>query len=50
MPGVFGLASQSPLMDSGARLGEMAARLRHHAWVREHGTDLPEVADWTWEG
>jgi xylulose-5-phosphate/fructose-6-phosphate phosphoketolase len=25
-------------------------RLRHHAWIREHGTDLPEVADWTWEG
>ncbi|KUF12901.1 phosphoketolase family protein [Streptomyces silvensis] len=23
-------------------------RLRHHAWIREHGTDLPEVADWTW--
>ncbi|MFJ9852455.1 phosphoketolase [Streptomyces sp. NPDC101150] len=25
-------------------------RTRHHAWVREHGTDLPEVADWTWTG
>ncbi|MFE2427642.1 phosphoketolase [Streptomyces sp. NPDC059373] len=25
-------------------------RLRHHAWIREHGTDLPEVADWTWTG
>ncbi|WP_405952548.1 phosphoketolase family protein [Streptomyces prunicolor] len=24
------------------------ARTRHHAWIREHGTDLPEVADWTW--
>ncbi|WTR11818.1 phosphoketolase family protein [Streptomyces sp. NBC_00144] len=24
-------------------------RLRHHAWIREHGTDLPEVADWTWQ-
>jgi hypothetical protein len=23
-------------------------RGRHHAWVREHGTDLPEVADWRW--
>ncbi|MFC4960367.1 phosphoketolase [Streptomyces mauvecolor] len=23
-------------------------RTRHHAWIREHGTDLPEVADWTW--
>ncbi|MEV3930366.1 MULTISPECIES: phosphoketolase [unclassified Streptomyces] len=26
------------------------ARTRHHAWIREHGTDLPEVADWSWEG
>ncbi|MFG2143145.1 phosphoketolase [Streptomyces sp. NPDC048696] len=26
------------------------ARTRHHAWIREHGTDLPEVADWTWNG
>ncbi|MCX5158179.1 phosphoketolase family protein [Streptomyces sp. NBC_00053] len=26
------------------------ARTRHHAWIREHGTDLPEVADWTWGG
>ncbi|MDO0929319.1 phosphoketolase family protein [Streptomyces sp. TG1A-8] len=25
-------------------------RLRHHEWIREHGTDLPEVTDWTWEG
>ncbi|MDF6022858.1 phosphoketolase family protein [Streptomyces sp. JH34] len=25
-------------------------RSRHHDWIREHGTDLPEVADWTWEG
>ncbi|MQY14930.1 Xylulose-5-phosphate/fructose-6-phosphate phosphoketolase [Streptomyces sp. RB5] len=25
-------------------------RTRHHAWIREHGTDLPEVAEWTWEG
>ncbi|MBW5420769.1 phosphoketolase [Streptomyces sp. BG9H] len=24
------------------------ARARHHDWIREHGTDLPEVADWTW--
>ncbi|MFJ5277531.1 phosphoketolase [Streptomyces parvulus] len=26
------------------------ARLRHHDWIREHGVDLPEIADWTWEG
>ncbi|MEW2544275.1 phosphoketolase family protein [Streptomyces sp. NPDC047002] len=25
-------------------------RTRHQAWIREHGTDLPEVADWTWQG
>jgi xylulose-5-phosphate/fructose-6-phosphate phosphoketolase len=25
-------------------------RLRHHDWIREHGVDLPEVADWTWDG
>lgn len=25
-------------------------RLRHHDWIRAHGTDLPEVADWTWDG
>ncbi|MGW0867863.1 phosphoketolase family protein [Streptomyces sp. NPDC002611] len=24
------------------------ARTRHHDWIREHGTDLPEVAEWTW--
>ncbi|MFI6053400.1 phosphoketolase [Streptomyces violascens] len=23
-------------------------RTRHHAWIREHGTDLPEIADGTW--
>ncbi|WP_030270942.1 phosphoketolase [Streptomyces sp. NRRL B-24484] len=30
---------------------EMAdRRTRHHDWIREHGTDLPEVADWSWSG
>lgn len=30
---------------------EMAdVRTRHHAYIREHGTDLPEVVDWTWGG
>ncbi|MFI6638836.1 phosphoketolase [Streptomyces sp. NPDC050504] len=24
------------------------ARARHHDWIREHGTDLPEVAHWSW--
>ncbi|XQE79472.1 phosphoketolase [Streptomyces microflavus] len=28
---------------------EMAdVRLRHHTWIREYGTDLPEVSDWAW--
>ncbi|SEG56413.1 xylulose-5-phosphate/fructose-6-phosphate phosphoketolase [Actinacidiphila yanglinensis] len=26
------------------------ARLRHHDWIRAHGVDLPEVADWRWVG
>ncbi|MDQ1035290.1 phosphoketolase [Streptomyces sp. V3I8] len=26
------------------------ARLRHHDRIREHGTDLPEIADWAWDG
>ncbi|MHC5258025.1 phosphoketolase family protein [Streptomyces sp. UC4497] len=26
------------------------ARTRHRAWIREHGTDLPEVANWSWAG
>ncbi|WP_306317392.1 MULTISPECIES: phosphoketolase [unclassified Streptomyces] len=26
------------------------ARTRHAAWIREHGTDLPEVANWSWAG
>jgi xylulose-5-phosphate/fructose-6-phosphate phosphoketolase len=39
-------------------LGPKAARLRqlmqdqrtrHHAWIREHGEDLPEVREWTWQ-
>jgi xylulose-5-phosphate/fructose-6-phosphate phosphoketolase len=25
-------------------------RIRHEAWIREHGADLPEVADWSWTG
>ncbi|MGW0858969.1 phosphoketolase family protein [Streptomyces sp. NPDC002690] len=26
------------------------ARTRHHAYIREFGEDMPEVADWTWTG
>jgi xylulose-5-phosphate/fructose-6-phosphate phosphoketolase len=25
-------------------------RLRHRGWIRAHGTDLPEVAEWRWDG
>ncbi|UQA32479.1 phosphoketolase family protein [Streptomyces sp. HNA39] len=25
-------------------------RTRHHAWIREHGVDLPEVVEWSWGG
>jgi xylulose-5-phosphate/fructose-6-phosphate phosphoketolase len=28
--------------------GDGRSRTRHQAWIRERGTDLPEVADWTW--
>ncbi|WP_216207301.1 phosphoketolase family protein [Amycolatopsis aidingensis] len=24
------------------------SRQRHHAWIRAHGEDLPEIRDWTW--
>jgi xylulose-5-phosphate/fructose-6-phosphate phosphoketolase len=23
---------------------------RHRAWTREHGEDMPEVANWAWPG
>ncbi|MFF3510717.1 phosphoketolase [Streptomyces sp. NPDC002573] len=33
---------------AGVRQQMADVRTRHEAWIREHGTDLPEVADWTW--
>ncbi|MBW8706017.1 Xylulose-5-phosphate phosphoketolase [Streptomyces sp. MBT84] len=33
---------------AGVRQQMVDVRARHHAWIREHGTDLPEVADWSW--
>lgn len=32
-----------------ARQAMEDARFRHQGWIREHGTDLPEVTDWTWQ-
>ncbi|MFD3718052.1 phosphoketolase [Streptomyces sp. NPDC058674] len=38
------------LADRAAALRQSVSdqRIRHHDWIRLHGTDLPEVADWTW--
>ncbi|MFH8983512.1 phosphoketolase family protein [Streptomyces varsoviensis] len=35
---------------TGVRQTMADVRARHHDWIREHGTDLPEVADWRWTG
>jgi len=35
---------------AGVRQAMVDARTRHDVYVREHGVDLPEVADWTWDG
>jgi xylulose-5-phosphate/fructose-6-phosphate phosphoketolase len=35
---------------AGVRQQMADVRARHHDWIRAHGTDLPEVADWTWNG
>ena len=43
---VPGLASQAGQL----RQQMVDTRARHHAWTREHGEDLPEVANWTWSG
>ncbi len=41
-----GLASRH----AGLRQEMQDARLRARAWTREHGEDIPEVADWRWPG
>ncbi|MFD9366594.1 phosphoketolase [Streptomyces sp. NPDC060020] len=41
VPGLAGRAE-------GLRQAMADQRIRHHGWIREHGTDLPEVADWSW--
>jgi xylulose-5-phosphate/fructose-6-phosphate phosphoketolase len=33
---------------AGLRQEMVDARLRARTWTREHGEDIPEVADWTW--
>lgn len=35
---------------AGVRQAAEDVRERHGRWIREHGTDLPEVADWSWNG
>ncbi|OEV14132.1 phosphoketolase [Streptomyces nanshensis] len=37
-----------PVRAAGVRQAMEDVRTRHHAWIREHGTDLPEVAEWSW--
>ncbi|OEU88887.1 phosphoketolase [Streptomyces abyssalis] len=37
-----------PVRATGVRQAMADMRTRHHSWIREHGTDLPEVADWKW--
>ncbi|MDX3536958.1 phosphoketolase, partial [Streptomyces sp. MB09-01] len=41
VPGLAGRAE-------GLRQAMADQRIRHHDWIREHGIDLPEVADWAW--
>ncbi|MBF9067027.1 phosphoketolase family protein [Streptacidiphilus fuscans] len=43
---VPGLAARA----AGVRQRMADVRTRHAAWIRAHGTDLPEVADWSWTG
>jgi xylulose-5-phosphate/fructose-6-phosphate phosphoketolase len=33
---------------AGLRQEMVDARLRARAWTRDHGLDLPSVADWSW--
>ncbi|MFB7497511.1 phosphoketolase [Streptomyces sp. NPDC056161] len=33
---------------AGVRQTMADARARHHTWIRAHGLDLPEVAEWSW--
>ncbi|MEU1789958.1 phosphoketolase family protein [Streptomyces sparsogenes] len=35
---------------AGLRQAMEDMRHRHHDWIRRHGVDLPEVAEWSWPG
>ena len=43
--GALGLAG---LVLATAVSGDADARTRHQSWIREHGTDMPEIAEWSW--
>lgn len=34
---------------AGVRQLMLDMRTRHHAWIRKHGEDMPEVRDWEWD-
>ncbi len=43
---VPGLAASAEGIETHAYCVSMLEK--HHAWIREHGDDMPEVRDWTW--
>ncbi|MFD9636701.1 phosphoketolase family protein [Streptomyces violascens] len=45
---VMDVIDRVPGLAAAVRQTMADTRTRHHAWIRAHGTDLPEVADWTW--
>ena len=48
LTGLAALAGYLAVRATAVRQLMADARTRHHAWIREHGTDLPEVAEWSW--
>ncbi|MBV8292232.1 MAG: phosphoketolase family protein [Mycobacterium sp.] len=49
---VMDVIDRVPTLGTAAALRQdmVNAKLRARAWTREHGADIPEVADWTWPG